>query len=85
MGKAWLLCGSHLSLSFPSFPGLSPPVSWLCCHILGTGEGSWVLWELLLLSTGEQLLLLGSKSIRKGFIPLPPSRTGDQGPMATLS
>lgn len=52
---------------------------------MGTGEGSWVLWELLLLSTGEQLLLLGSKSIRKGFIPLPSSRTGDQGPMATLS
>lgn len=66
LGRAWL-CSPRVL-----------PALWGQGWGMGTGEGSWALWELLLLSTGKQLLLLGLKSTRKGFLPAPPSRSEDQ-------
>lgn len=84
--RAWPLCDSDLSLSFPSLGSL---FSVLQCPgptaTSGNGEGSWTLWELLLLSTVEQLLLPGLKSIRKRFLLPPPPGGRIRGPTATLS
>ena len=63
LGRAWPLCGSDLSQSSHAL-ALSPHHG---------DEGGGVLpgpcGKLLLLSTGEQLLLLESKSTREGFLP----------------
>lgn len=66
-----------MALTFPS-----PPMPWPCHHIMGMREGvlPGPCGKLLLLSTGEQLLLLGSKSTRKGFLPAPSRGSEGQGP-----
>lgn len=65
LGRAWPLCGSDLSQASHALALLRHQGD----------EGGGVLpgpcGKLLLLSTGEQLLLLGSKSIREGFLPAP--------------
>lgn len=75
LGRAWPLCGSDLSQSSRAL-ALSPHHG---------DEGGGVLpgpcGKLLLLSTGEQLLLLGSKSTREGFLPAP--SPGSEGQRAS--